>query len=61
MSDSWGDGWHGNTIAFKQNGIIVATFGAGFTSGRNYGPINITIEGKAETQIAVGQAAPWRN
>lgn len=61
MSDSFGDGWHGNTIAFKQNGVIVGSFGTGFNTGRNYGPVSITLNGKLETQIVVGQAGPWRN
>lgn len=27
MTDSKGDGWNGNILAFKQDGVIVATFG----------------------------------
>ncbi|MGH2667211.1 DUF7619 domain-containing protein [Flavobacterium sp.] len=33
MKDSAGDGWNGNTMSIKQNGIIVATIGSAFTSG----------------------------
>lgn len=28
MTDSWGDGWNGNILGFKQNGMIVGTFGS---------------------------------
>jgi len=27
MLDSWGDGWNGNSIAFRQSGNITGTFG----------------------------------
>ena len=49
MSDSYGDGWNGNIFGFRQNGTIVATFGGGFTAGRSFGPINVTIPGNRQT------------
>ena len=41
LTDSWGDGWNGNTMSVRQNGILVATLGTTFTTGT--GPINITV------------------
>ncbi|KOS06936.1 hypothetical protein AM493_13520 [Flavobacterium akiainvivens] len=41
LTDSWGDGWNGNTMTVSQNGIPVATFGSTFTTGQ--GPITITV------------------
>ncbi|SCY86538.1 choice-of-anchor L domain-containing protein, partial [Flavobacterium caeni] len=41
MTDSFGDGWNGNTMTIFQNGIPVATIGADFTDGE--GPIQQVI------------------
>ena len=41
MTDSWGDGWNGNTMAIRQLGQTVATIGGTFTAGG--GPINVTV------------------
>ena len=41
MTDSFGDGWNGNTMSVRQNGVTVATIGSTFTTGA--GPINITV------------------
>ena len=30
MTDSLGDGWSGNILVIRQNGVIVGTFGANF-------------------------------
>ena len=61
MSDSWGDGWNGNILGFRQNGAIVATFGTGFSSGRSFGPVAVTIPGNVLTQIIVVQYGSWTN
>jgi hypothetical protein len=61
MSDSWGDGWNGNIFGFKQNGAIVATFGTGFSSGRSFGPVTVTIPGNVLTQIIVVQYGYYTN
>ena len=55
MSDSWGDGWNGNILGFRQNGAIVATFGTGFSSGFSFGPVFVKIPGNELTQIIVVQ------
>ena len=41
MTDSFGDGWNGNTMTIFQNGIPVATIGADFTDGE--GPMQQVI------------------
>jgi hypothetical protein len=46
MTDSFGDGWNGNILAFRQNGQVVAKFGDTFTTGFSVAPINFTINGK---------------
>jgi hypothetical protein len=46
MTDSFGDGWNGNVLAFKQNGQVVAKFGDTFITGSSVAPINFTINGK---------------
>ncbi|TGD58728.1 fibronectin type III domain-containing protein [Flavobacterium humi] len=41
LTDSFGDGWNGARMEVRQNGIVVATLGATFTTGA--GPINILV------------------
>jgi gliding motility-associated-like protein len=41
MTDTFGDGWNGNTMSVIQNGIVVGTFGATFTNGN--GPVSVQI------------------
>ncbi|RZJ35174.1 MAG: T9SS type B sorting domain-containing protein [Flavobacterium sp.] len=41
MTDSFGDGWNGNTMNVVQNGITVATIGSTFTTGS--GPITVQV------------------
>ena len=41
MTDTFGDGWNGNTMSIIQNGIVVATIGSTFTTGN--GPIVIQV------------------
>ncbi|MEL1245310.1 choice-of-anchor L domain-containing protein [Flavobacterium sp. DGU11] len=41
MTDSFGDGWNGNTMTVSQNGIPVATIGSTFTGG--LGPVSVTV------------------
>lgn len=53
LVDSYGDGWNGAVIGFKQNGIIVGTFGDAFTTGSIFGPISVDLEEDIETQIVV--------
>ncbi len=41
MTDSWGDGWNGNTMTISQNGATVATIGSTFTGGT--GPVTVSV------------------
>jgi len=41
MTDSFGDGWNGNTMTVSQNGIPVATIGSTFTTG--VGPVTVQV------------------
>jgi gliding motility-associated-like protein len=41
LTDSFGDGWNGNTMSVRQNGVEVALLGPSFTTGA--GPINIVV------------------
>lgn len=41
LTDSFGDGWNGNTMSVLQNGIEVAVFGDEFTTGT--GPIEVEV------------------
>ena len=59
MTDAFEDGWNDNVFAFKQNGAIVATFGSNFTQGKSFGPVNVTILIKVQTQIVVSQYGTW--
>ena len=61
MYDSYGDGWNGNILGFRQNGNIIATFGSEFTFGKLYGPLTVKIPGNLLTQIVVVQYGSWRN
>lgn len=44
LTDSYGDGWNGNVITIKQDNLNYQ-FGPGFTSGRTYGPQQISVKG----------------
>ena len=53
MTDSGGNGWSSNIMAIKQNGVVVGTFGSGFTRGFVSGPIYISVQGDVEVQVGV--------
>lgn len=53
MTDSYGDGWNGNVLGIRQNGSVIGTFGAGFTSGSSSGPLLITVAADLLAQIFV--------
>jgi len=42
LTDSFGDGWNGNTMTVSQNGITIATLGSTFTTGN--GPVSIPVQ-----------------
>lgn len=59
MNDSFGDGWNGNIFGFKQNNIIIGSFGNNFTTGKTFGPVNVTLPSLVQTQIVVVQFGNW--
>ena len=61
MTDSWGDGWNNNVIGLRQTGVIVASFGADFTTGHNYGPVTVTVPVGTPTEIVVHTLGSWRS
>jgi hypothetical protein len=59
LSDSYGDGWDGTVLGFKQDGIIMTTFGEGFTNGFHFGPVEVLLCPGFETQIVVVELGGW--
>ncbi len=58
MTDSYGDGWNGNTVSFVQNGYTVGTVGAGFTTGSSYTESIMLCDGVPVT-VQVGTLGSW--
>lgn len=54
MTDSYGDGWNGNVLAFKQ-GNIIKTFGQEMAAYnmRTFGPIPITLSRFQSVSVTV--------
>lgn len=44
MSDSKGDGWNGNVFGIKQDSEPTVKFGVGFSSGKTFGPVQVSIK-----------------
>jgi len=58
MTDSYGDGWNGNTVSFVQNGYTVGTVGGGFTTGSSYTETVMLCDGVPVT-VQVGTLGSW--
>ena len=58
MTDSFGDGWNGNTVSFVQNGYTVGTVGGGFTTGSSYTETVMLCDGVPVT-VQVGTLGSW--
>lgn len=43
LKDSGRDGYNGNVFGIYQNGSLIARFGAGYTTGVTFGPVNLTV------------------
>ena len=57
VTDSWGDGWNGNVLAFRQNGVY-QTFE--LPSGRQSGPTNyFTFTKGVNVDIIVSKLGTW--
>ena len=52
MTDSYGDGWNGAVIGIYQSGILISTFGNGFTSGSSSSASVTLCDGSAADLIA---------
>ena len=61
MTDSFGDGWNSNIVGFKQNNVLVGTFGGAFTSGYVTGLLSFSLVGNIPTQIVVTQLGTKTN
>ncbi|MDO8896483.1 MAG: choice-of-anchor J domain-containing protein, partial [Bacteroidales bacterium] len=51
MTSLTGNGFHGASIGFIQSGVITASFGAQFTEGSAFGPLNLVIADGYPTQL----------
>lgn len=58
MTDSWGDGWNGNVLAFKQNGTLT-NFALTGNNTRQFGPVKYTLQKKISTTIVVSVYGQW--
>lgn len=59
MTDAWGDGWEGTTLAFKQEGVVISTFN--LPSGSAAGPIDYTFKKLVNVDIVVYVLGSYTN
>lgn len=52
LSDTYGDGWNGNILSIRQNGIN-KQFGAEFKSQKTYGPFIMALQTGVPADIVV--------
>jgi len=52
LTDSGSDGWNGNILSFKQDGIVTP-FGGQFLNGKKYGPRSFSFTKKIPVDIIV--------
>ncbi len=60
LTDSYGDGWNGNVLAFRQNDtgtVTLQTFT--LSSGRTIGPLTYTFKKLITVQIIVNVMGTW--
>ena len=55
MTSQNGGGWGGNILGFKQNNVVVATFGQSFIDGPSSAPLKLAINSNVTTQIVLVQ------
>lgn len=58
MFDSWGDGWNGNILAFKQ-GTSRLRFGQQMSYARTLGPIKVTLKRFVSTTVVIYVLGSW--
>lgn len=61
LLDSWGDGWNGNSLAFRQNNNITAIFGNNFLNGHEFGPVEVVLKYGIQAEIIVNTLGSYRN
>jgi len=59
LEDDYGDGWNGAVIGFRQNGILIATFGENFNTGYTQGPFDVALCQNLLTEIFAVDAGSW--
>ena len=59
LEDDYGDGWNGAVIGFRQNGILIATFGEDFDDGFNLGPFDVALCQGLSTEIFAFEAGGY--
>ncbi len=59
LIDSYGDGWNGAEVSFIQNGIVVGTVGAGFTSGTSMNDVPVTLCDGYDTWVILSTPGGW--
>lgn len=59
MTDASQDGWEGNILGIRQNGVVKGIFGNAFTSGSSSGPVSFNLDVGVEAQIIVTQLGNW--
>lgn len=57
LNDTYGDGWNGNTLAFKQDGIVIGTFN--MKSGYTAGPYEFVFKKLSQVNITVYILGTW--
>lgn len=57
LTDSRGNGWDRNEIAFEQNGNIVQIVGTDFNSGSTFTGVQVTLNFNQWTNIIVYSAS----
>ena len=51
LFDSYGDGWNGNVLGFRANGVILKNFT--MASGRSLGPISVVFDKYVKVEVVV--------
>lgn len=56
LFDTFGDGWNGAEISFVQGGVVVATAGAGFTTGTSFPGVQVRLCDNYPTYVILSNA-----
>ena len=58
MTDSYGDTWNGNVLAFKQSSGL-QNFSLTSNGVTTYGPVKFTLQKQAKIEIIVSKMGQW--